>query len=655
MYPEFTITPFGRYDRKQQQSLLNIIGDGNLIGSTEIQNIGYSGTRSNVFVPANNEIVTVNLLNEFNSGLTQTNTPLNLTTTSDSVLHSIGDTYSWPTGDLGDASLPDGWDYTPGLGSGGLSDNVEGMITNNTGGSVSVVNGNMSVTINISSLPVSGSAQPGIIISYNNVVTFIFSNVLPVITETGSYTFTDLTSDFSAPILDGDFFSLVIFENITEEQGFEYTITDVSINTGASSATSYVLNMDVDNNTFPGNVTNTLGNELTATASVTSIANAVTTMFPSITSGTVYDSLVPETASRDTISGKQDSGNITTFQWGLRTTGVDGSLSALYTSWDDWIGNFFSLGGGFGDYGDLVATALAEGNFSNMVLTVSDRTDATVTATFVVDILSSTSGSDDIYMRLQSITSQTGVPLQSGNVTAIFTADVGSKAIDLDTNQSANLSQMLTLTPNTGSDIMGEVSASDGTPANGQASTYTIVDAYGSEITSFTSSVALASDADIASVISTIVGAINSNTETPIDFTAASDGSNVVITAAIAGEIPGLWNISVNHHSQANNIGDIDFNTTTIMTEGGNPTITISGGGLTQDIIIVSTLFTKSILLTVLGDALKVGATQYDDPDGDFALLSSSFAEHPEISVVVSGATNNPFTFLTPVKYWGHE
>ena len=147
-----------------------------------------------------------------------------------------------------------------------------------------------------------------------------------------------------------------------------------------------------------------------------------------------------------------------------------------------------------------------------------------------------------------------------------------SITIDLGTNQ--DIEPLLSVTRHAGSNTDPMLIATHGLSTGGgnnTLSTYTVTDYNNSVITSFPSSVASASDSDISNVISSAISAINSNTENPIDFTAALVSGNIVITAEREAAVTGVWTISANHHGvAADSIGNIAFGDASVV-EGVTP------------------------------------------------------------------------------------
>ena len=128
------------------------------------------------------------------------------------------------------------------------------------------------------------------------------------------------------------------------------------------------------------------------------------------------------------------------------------------------------------------------------------------------------------------------------------------------------------ITRNNGSNITESVTNNAGTAAVGQASTYTLTDYSGTFVVSRTFSVSSTSESDLDDILDWAEGQIDSNTETPVDFTAAINASDVlVLTAGTTGSVDGMWTLTANHHGQTTDAGDLSF-ATTIETEGGTDT-----------------------------------------------------------------------------------
>jgi len=93
------------------------------------------------------------------------------------------------------------------------------------------------------------------------------------------------------------------------------------------------------------------------------------------------------------------------------------------------------------------------------------------------------------------------------------------------------------------------VSVTDGAAPIGNAqSTYTITDYGGTAIQSFTGNTTSDSGTDIATRVNAIVSQIQSNTESPVNFSAQNDtGNSKIIITGAAGAVTGLFAATVNH------------------------------------------------------------------------------------------------------------
>ena len=408
--------------------------------------------------------------------------------------------------------------------------------------------------------------------------------------------------------------------------------------------------MDTTDAVFNGNVTGTFVNNATATQAVTAMALATTTMFPTITSGTVYDGLIPDVGNGFAFGARDQDGVIGS--WDLRSTASVVGSSVEFTSWNDWVGNFFGYGGNSPGFTAISNLIISEGNQSNISLTIRNLSDQSISATFVV---SAVSLDTNYFYGLESIIAQSGIPSSDTTFWSVsLTGDVGAKSIDLNTNQNVNIAQVFTIALNSGLNVVNSIMASDGSPGNGLTSTYTVIDPFGTEVTSFTSSVASVVDTDVATVIQTIVTAINNNIEMPIDFMASATGDTITITAQDNGFTPGAWSLMVNHQGQETDGGDIVINPVEIVERGTDLSLSIAGGGLDSAVTITGLSFTKAQIVSQLTANLVPGATRYIDPEADFALLSDDFAEQPALDLLLAGDINNQLTFQTSTKYWGH-
>ena len=341
----------------------------------------------------------------------------------------------------------------------------------------------------------------------------------------------------------GSFTAFVVYaDGITITAGTDYTV----VTTGPST---YSFDIDTSDTVFSGTVTGTFATNANASAALTTLGSAVTTMFSTVTASAVTtgDVTITETFStRDTTySGfdfPDDSWDIRDGQF------INSSNSVSYTSWDDMVGNWLAL------------------PFSNLPFARDNLVPATITLSF--GAASATFNVADEFLdqaELTSIVTQTGTPDTSGELTVSETID--TVEITLDTNQTADIAQILNITANDGAVTTPIVTVLHGTVANNISSTYTITDYDNMQV-----GVGTATSAEtLNSALTRMVTAVNLNTETPIDFRGAVDGSDLVLTAQSVGSLnPGapstsLWSITVDHSTGD---GDIAVTGVTRTTRG---------------------------------------------------------------------------------------
>ena len=187
------------------------------------------------------------------------------------------------------------------------------------------------------------------------------------------------------------------------------------------------------------------------------------------------------------------------------------------------------------------------------------------------------------------------IPLTSSvTVQASSSSTAGNRAeryIDINLGTTTNIQESATITANQGTSTRLGLMVTNGDPSVSTNATQTIVtvdDYAGMEISmqSFAADSATAPTTGRSQDIRTfVVNAINSNTETPIDFMAVDDTANnrLVLTAQRLGSVNGLFNITVDNQgvTDATHVGDFTFNATTEEVTGFLSTITINADGQT--------------------------------------------------------------------------
>ena len=160
---------------------------------------------------------------------------------------------------------------------------------------------------------------------------------------------------------------------------------------------------------------------------------------------------------------------------------------------------------------------------------------------------------------------EVGTPI-NGNPTSQITIDLGTRT---------DINSEFTIVANSGSNIDETVVNSDPSAATGTgtASTVSVTDYAGRFISSFTTSVATAGAENRADILNSIIGIVNGNTETPVDFTGSILSPNVLrLTGAGAETRP--WTFAINNNGQTTDAGTLAFSAPTTATTGG-------GGGTT--------------------------------------------------------------------------
>ena len=388
----------------------------------------------------------------FNAGRTVADRSLDLNGTSNSVTHLAADTYSWPTGDIS-TGLNSDWDYTAGTGSGDFS--VFAKIVNNTGFAIDFSGATVSVTLNITSLPVGGTID---LVVFTVTPAGSLAELTQTITSTGSVTLTGTNTDSSFVVFSPAEILLSVSVATAAEKPFTYQVTDVQIDLLATSSLAYSIDLDTADAVLTGTATGSASNGATLDTFMGEIYSAVTTQYPTVTAGSVVTSDIETTATGTGNDNRDTSSFINGRDWDVRQTSTLNSTTVSYSDWDGWNGKSIQVGiyvvGSWinTDFGDLWSSAVG---IAGLTLVVTDSGDSGNTATFSV-----TPGYvSDITARMQfkidSITSQSGTPPTSFTGTDgwiyTLTASPSYKTVIFDTNQTGTeLVPAATYTNNTG-------------------------------------------------------------------------------------------------------------------------------------------------------------------------------------------------------------
>ena len=565
----------------QQRSTLSFNGE---TGETavvpavpEVQEITVGGTRSNVVAtPGTNEQITITLESTFGSG--ETSVDRRFIRTTDAPARTQNHRIYGFTDPIGSTFLtvPPGFTYTPGTGStNDVSEriNVAARYTNNTTEDIEI-DGVATLTWNITDIAGRTTITPVVssqIVDENgqfvrNAFSFSYSSQ-----GVGSGS-RNLDLNATRTVAPGHSLVVSLTEsNTTSTNTFTGTF-GFSFGFPATQTTSYVFDVDTADSLFTGDVSGSFSNNANADTALTELSTAVTTMFPSITASSISAGSLFDTAEGSSAffgTGSRDqTGALGIASWDLRdAANTSTSTTVNYSTWDDWVGNFYANQFPSANISTLASNYDGTGSGQ---LTLTDPSDSSNTATFNVSVSSATFATQPV-LSITSVASQNGTPpTDTPSWNLVLTIELPGRSITFDTNSTTNIDSSLTLTANSGTNILNSITAIDGMSTDPH-STYRVVDYSGTEVTAFTASVLTAGTSDETLVLNRIVSAINSNTETPIDFMSAYSGNTLTLTAQAGGDITGVWAVTVDHSTGT---GDLSFGGATVTTEGTDETTT---------------------------------------------------------------------------------
>ena len=558
--------------------------DGYVEGIIEVQTIQSSGTRSNVVGSAQDEEVTISIRSDFRADIDH---DLIVTDFNDIVFDDPNDLdVGWPSG--GTTNLPSGWSYTePSEGVYGgpnLDDDTydsykdhAGYFTNNTGFPVATENFNLSISGNCTAANETNRIN---VILGSDESFFINERALRVSTDNNG-DFDAIISEqelenFRTPVIpDGERIYVLIITSIDSE--FTITIDSIELELRPIEG-EWSLNLDTDNDVFSSNgVSDTVDPGDNAEDVLDSISADILAAsgYSGVTAGSVFTETIT-TTHFTRFSVHAESGELTTnTAWTLRDGPHWSDNNIQYTSWNDFVGNWFVealdtsfLSGGIsGDFQHTSIDLRGRGSLTGVKVILTDHNNQTTTATFVLEKVVTIDRETNY--NLVSLESSSGTPPNDMHVAIIIeqTFEITSLTFDLNTNTDVDNSFAFTRNSSINPDIF--LVAQDGTgPASTVHTTYTLNDFNSGTVTSFTSFVTSSSNSDIQDVLDTIVEAVNDNTETPIDFVATEANGKITFTAQSSGNVSGAWSVTVNNggNSQA---GNIEFATTVEDTIGG--------------------------------------------------------------------------------------
>ena len=322
---------------------------------------------------------------------------------------------------------------------------------------------------------------------------------------------------------------------------------------GTVAAFSY--DPDTSDTVYSTAVTNqaftTLGTGITE--NITEVANAIT----GLESGITWDGIITQTG----LPGAAIGTNPTRYE----ATISFGASWAVFSSAD--LADFVEFG-----VDDSVA------DFSNMFIG-GNRFDAT---TSPGDFIRLTVGNSSAYFTVGAVTTvgtkdftalgeavgavgtlgRTLIDGDNSAVLSVFSAEAAS-SVTIDLGTENNIDSSFTITG--GLNNMETVVNDDGILGNiSPATTITVIDPEATEVASFTASVSNTTDDNVDVIANQIVTAVNNNTETPIDFTAAYDALSQIITltAERAGNT-NFWSIIINNNgATVENAGNLSTSST---------------------------------------------------------------------------------------------
>ena len=199
-------------------------------------------------------------------------------------------------------------------------------------------------------------------------------------------------------------------------------------------------------------------------------------------------------------------------------------------------------------------------------------------------------------------------------------------------NQSYTLTRNDSLDSNLEFVIQAEdvlVEASDTEPR----SVYTVLDYAGTEVTAFTGGTT-EGVSDRFTVLTNIINAINSNIETPIDFSAEDDSGNnrILLTAETAGVVTGVFSVTAEHSTGSGNLGF----TASEITQGTDRT------GTTSPTLIVQNPAGEQQIINIFGDTTSTVIEDFED-------IARELRDNISFDAWIVTGTNNHIVFTSTV------
>ena len=372
---------------------------------------------------------------------------------------------------------------------------------------------------------------------------------------------------------EGDDLGIYLFvDNAAHRTSLQYRINYVRISNNAldfapsTEVASFAFSLDDDETVFAGELEAGFVAGNNATQSLNQFADLVQVMWPTVTHGAVTDysitHAVGEYTSTTTAGRDTDSVFNSANAWDIREGSGITSSSRSFVSNDFWA----TFEGGWLHFSADNTFAAPEGSTGTIVITDADDDTSFGSFTWdeiVVEVATSSISLQSLH--LNSIISGESFLGNIGtvtNISIVFNDDgvqVPGKQIQLDTNQTGDISQTLTFTRgnSAGGGVLENTEFVQGIPGSGASnmhSSYTLTDPAGTEVTSMTAR----SQESLESVLNRIHTAANAHTFMDTNGFEANQSDDTLWLKPNDRVLESRdWSISVEHGS--GNDGDIAF------------------------------------------------------------------------------------------------
>ena len=505
------------YDTSTQELVYSQVDYGDLAnnpisGTYQEVTIPLTGNHANILSGATNEIMRIHLDSNFQSGYVGADIPMQI--------------------QIGSAI------FSSGLNEGDVVDSVQMRSS-----SFSNIDSNITLTI-----PLANRFTVGSDVSYTTVAAGVFAALDGVSITGGGITFVfgydSSTKTISVSGVTGGNLSSTPMYMVSGD-------TSVQVNTlqtfftfiqagKPNDPTTITLDPDTGDSVYSFQLTDfALGSEKTATQSLNEIADALIALDADFTKSSVQDGVL--FGDSITYSVNDRDGVLTSSSyWDIRDTS-DSSIGSTYSNGDALStlnGKYLIFLNAITGYVTGESIKLEFHNGSSAVWTISST---------------GTTSGGNVYYQLGTASNISGtLPANGNNFNGndlIVSIEIDSKFIDIDLDTTSTINHLMTLTAGGGSNTDFQLTDIDAITGEIAQTTVTVTDYSGTEITSFTASSDSMNADDLSSIAETIVSSINSNIETPIDFTAVwnSSDSNIVLTST-PGTINGTWSVTINNN-----------------------------------------------------------------------------------------------------------